>query len=188
MDLSCGTGNYALTLAQRGLGVVGVDLSEPMLRLALEKAGRAGVELALVRADGSALPFRMGAFDLVTAILGLEFIQDPGKTVEEVSRVLKPGARLVVAILNRTGLWTVWRRLKRLFVRSAWRHATFLSPRDLARLLDERGFRELRWREAVHFLPIFRGHWVRYLARWERAGSRRMPGRATFVAVAARRV
>lgn len=188
LDLSCGTGNYALTLAQRGLGVVGVDLSEPMLRLAQEKAGRAGVELALVQADAKALPFRPRTFDLVTVILGLEFIRDPGRTLEEVRRILKPGARLVVAILNRSAPWTLWRRLKRLFVRSAWRHAMFLSPRDLARLLDEQGFRKLRWREAAHFPPIFGGRWVRYLAWWETSGSRWMPGRATFLALAARRV
>src|SRR3989344_5691712 len=58
LDLSCGTGNYALALAQRGFRVVGVDVSEPMLRVARAKARRGGIALALVRADGGALPFR----------------------------------------------------------------------------------------------------------------------------------
>ena len=187
LDLSCGTGNYALALAQRGFRVVGVDVSEPMLRVARAKARRGGIALALVRADGGALPFRAGAFDLVAVILGLEFAADPGRALEEVRRILKPGAPLVVAILNRTGLWTLWRRLKRHFVRSVWRHAAFLGLGDLRRLLEERGFRDLRWRGAVHFLPVSRRRGVRYLRGWETAGARWTPGLATFLAVTGRR-
>jgi ubiquinone/menaquinone biosynthesis C-methylase UbiE len=188
LDLSCGTANYALALAQRGLRVVGVDPSEPMLRLGRAKARQAGVEVAFVRADGAALPFRTGTFDLVTDILGLEFMADPGKTLEEVHRVLKPGAVLAVAILNRTGLWTLWRRLKRVFGRSVWREATFLSVGELRRLMDRQGFRQLRWRGSVHFLPVLRGRAVRYLERWEAMAARWMPDRATFVVITGQRV
>lgn len=187
LDLSCGTGHYALELAQRGLRVVGVDLSEPMLRVARAKAMRAGIGLSLVRADGSGLPFRAGAFDLVTIILGLEFLQDPTKTLEETHRVLKPGASLVVAILNRAGLWTLWRRLKRLFLPSIWRRATFLSFDALRGLLEARGFRDLRWRGAVRFLPLFRSRWIRYLERWEALRAEARPAGATFLVVRGRR-
>jgi ubiquinone/menaquinone biosynthesis C-methylase UbiE len=184
LDLSCGTGNYALPLVRRGLRVVGIDISEPMLRLARGRAVREGIKLSLVRADGSALPFRASTFDLVSVILGLEFAGDPGKTLEEVHRILKPRASLVVAILNRTGLWTLWRRLKRRFVRSVWDGATFLSPGELRRLLEEHGFQQLRWRSAVHFLPLLRLAGIRGLERWEVWGARRTPGGATFVVVA----
>src|SRR3989304_5810556 len=149
LDLSCGTGNYALALAQRGLRVVGADLSEPMLRLAQAKARQAGVGIAFVQADGSTLPFRPGTFDLVTVILGLEFAAEPVKTLEEIRRILKPGATLVVAILNRSGLWTLWRRFKRLFVPSVWRHGRFLGPQELRGHVETHGFRQRRWRGAV---------------------------------------
>lgn len=187
LDLSCGTGNYALALTKRGFKVVGVDVSEPMLRAARAKARSAGAALALVRADGGALPFRAGAFDLVTVILGLEFAADPGRTVEEARRALKPGSRLVVAILNRTSLWTLWRRLKRRFIRSVWWHAAFLGLDELRPLLEERGFGDIRWRGAVHFLPISRRHGVGYLRCWETAGARWTPGLATFLVVTGRR-
>ena len=186
LDLSCGTGNYTLDLARRDMRGVGVDLSEPMLRLAQAKARRAGVRLALVSADAGALPFRANTFDLVTFVLGLEFA-DPRRSLEEVHRVLKPGAQTLVAILNRTGLWTFWRRLKRFFVPSIWRHAAFLSRKELKGLLEARGFRALGWRGAVYFLPLFQTRGMRYLERWERWGGRWMPGRATFVAMAGRR-
>lgn len=187
LDVSCGTGNYALTLAQQGFRVVGLDRSEPMLRTAQAKARRAGVAIPLVRADGSALPLRASTFDVVTVILGLEFTADAGQTLEEVRRILKPGARLVVAILNRAALWTLWRRLKRWLVRSLWRDATFFTAEDLRGLLEARGFADLRWRGAVHFLPLCRTRGVAWLARWETLAARWAPGRATFLAVAARR-
>ena len=91
---------YRLELARRGLRVAGVDLSEPMLRIARARAARMGVGVHLVRADGSALPFRDGAFDLVTLILGLEFAADPGRTLEETRRILRPGGRAVQFPIN----------------------------------------------------------------------------------------
>jgi len=91
LDLSCGTGRYALALARRGLRVVGVDISEPMLLVARAKAREAGCDLRLARADACALPFRAGAVELVTIILGLEFAGDPPAVLDECHRVLAPG-------------------------------------------------------------------------------------------------
>lgn len=186
LDLSCGTGRYALALARRGLKVVGVDVSERMLRAARATARAAGCELRLVRADARALPFRAGSLDLVTIILGLEFVGEPGGVLRECRRVLMPGGRLVVAILARAGLWTRWRRLKRLVVPSVWRHAAFLRPAELGALLEVSGFTEPRWRGAVHFVPLSRRR-VGWLERWEAVAARWMPGWATFVVGAARR-
>lgn len=125
LDISCGTGSYALALGRRGLRVMGVDVSEPMLCVAQTKAKAVQVRLALVCAEADVLPFRAGIFDLVTVILGLEFMADPGNTLEEARRLLKPNGSLVVAVLNRTGLWTLWRRLKRLFFETVWRLPRF---------------------------------------------------------------
>src|SRR3972149_1675288 len=94
-------------------GGVGVDISATMLGIARGKACDAGLALALIRADACALPFRAGAVELVTIILGLEFVGEPRRVLEGGHRVLVPGGSLVIAILNRAGLWTVWRRLKR---------------------------------------------------------------------------
>ena len=165
VDLSCGTGRYTLALAERGVRVVGVDLSAPMLARA--RAERSGLAVGLVRADAGALPFRAGAFDLATMILGLEFVAEPGRPLQEAHRVLRPGGRLVVAILDRSGFWTLWRRLKRRFVPSIWRGARFL---------------------AVHFLPLLARGRAGWLEQWEAIGARWMPAWAAFVAVAARRV
>jgi ubiquinone/menaquinone biosynthesis C-methylase UbiE len=187
LDLACGTGRYAIEHARRGLRSVGVDRSAPMLRVARARAGQAGVSPAFVCADGAALPFREGAFDLVTLILGLEFVPDPAAVLGEVRRVLRPGGQLVLAILNRRGAWTLWRRLKRHLVRSVWRRAAFLEPEEVERLLERCGFSGPRWRQAVYFVPLFGRRVARVMEWWERAAPRWTRGRATFMAVAARR-
>ena len=187
LDLSCGTGNYTVALARRGFRVVGIDVSEPMLRVARAKGAQASLDIALVQADVHALPFRAGAFDLATLILGLEFTAEPGRALGEVRRVLKPGGDLVVAILNRRGLWTLWRRIKREVVPSIWRSATFLRSDELRRLLREHRFEDRQWRRAVHFLPLFARNRTGWLVWWEAIGARWMPACATFVAAAARR-
>ena len=187
LDLSCGTGNYALALAERGFRVVGVDVSAPMLRVARAQSAQAKLDIRWLQADANALPFRPGAFDLATVILGLEFVAEPGRVLQEAHRVLKPGGRLVAAILNRSGLWTRWRRLKRRFAPSIWRGARFLGADELDDLLRARGFAAQGWRRAVHFLPLFARDRVGWLEWWETIGARWMPASATFVAVAARR-
>ena len=187
LDLSCGTGNYALVLAELGLRVVGVDVSAPMLSAARAKSAQAKLDIRWVRADASALPFRSGVFDLATMILGLEFVAEPGCALQEAHRVLKSGGHLVTAILDRSGLWTLWRRLKRRLVPSIWREARFLDADELGHLLRARGFAAQRWRRAVHFLPLLARERACWLERWEAIGARWMPGWAAFVAVAARR-
>jgi len=188
LDLSCGTGNYALALAGRGFRVVGLDTSESMLRVAQSKAARLGLKVSLVRADAGALPFRPAAFSVVTLILGLEFMAEPGGALLEAHRVLRPGGRLVVAILNRTAPWTLWRRVKRLSVPSVWRGATFLSPSELRDLLASLGFADPRWRRAVHFLPLGSRGRVGWVERWDEIGARWMPATAAFIAVSVLRV
>ena len=188
LDLSCGTGNYALALAERGFRVVGVDVSAPMLRVARAKSAQAKLDIRWLQADASALPFRPGVFDLATVILGLEFVAAPGRALQEAHRVLKPGGRLVAAILNRSGLWTRWRRLKRRFAPSIWRGARFLGADELDDLLRARGFAAQGWRRAVHFLPLLARGRPGWLERWEAIGARWMPAWAAFVAVTARRL
>lgn len=51
LDLGCGAGEFAVYLAREGYEVTGVDLHEPPLRMARERADRAGVDLMLVQAD-----------------------------------------------------------------------------------------------------------------------------------------
>jgi SAM-dependent methyltransferase len=89
VDIGCGTGSYAAALAELGWTVTGVDVSEDMLRRALEK----GVET--VRADAAALPFEDASFDAAVSIFTHTDVDDFSAVVGEVARVLRPGAPFV---------------------------------------------------------------------------------------------
>ncbi len=95
LDVATGTGDFALllrTLPQAG--VVGIDLSEEMLRRARRKVP----EARFVRAVAEALPFEDASFDLVTVGFGARNFQDLEKGLSEIRRVLKP--RGVAAFLE----------------------------------------------------------------------------------------
>lgn len=98
LDVATGTGDLALALkrARPDARVVGADFAAPMLELAGRKAAARGVELELVQADGTALPFEAGSFDAVTIAYGLRNFADPDAGLREFRRVLKPAGRLVV--------------------------------------------------------------------------------------------
>jgi demethylmenaquinone methyltransferase/2-methoxy-6-polyprenyl-1,4-benzoquinol methylase len=100
LDVCCGTGDFALELSKRvtpGGHVVGCDFSEPMLDLAREKAaGRAVEGVRFEWADALQLPYDAGRFDAVTVGFGVRNFADRERGLRELSRVLRPGGRLVI--------------------------------------------------------------------------------------------
>lgn len=184
LDASCGTGNYALALARRGAQVTAVDASAPMLTLVQMKARQQGVPLSLVRASLERLPFRSGSFELVTCVLGLEFVADPTKAVAELARIQPPSGQLVVGALGRFSLWALGRRFKALLRPSLWRHAHFFSRRELAGLLVGAEYRALTEEQAIFFPSVSSTALLTVLRRFEGVGHRWLPGMAAFLAVA----
>jgi len=182
LDLSCGTGNYALDLAERGWQVIGIDLDPTMLRAARRKAAAHDASVSFTAGDAGALPLRDRSVRLVALILGLEFVADPAGALREVRRVLRPdGGIAVVALLAPSGAWNVWRRVKRLFVGSIWRHARFRSEATIRVVAQAVGLRITGRRAAVHYVAA--PGVVRWLPAWERAAARWLPALASFVAL-----
>lgn len=105
LDLGCGTGDLAITIAKSAKNVVqvtGLDFSSPMLDIAREKAVAAGVgdRINLVHADAGNMPFPDGYLDRV----GISFAfrnmtyKNPlrDRYLGEVVRVLKPGGKFII--------------------------------------------------------------------------------------------
>jgi ubiquinone/menaquinone biosynthesis C-methylase UbiE len=98
LDVGCGPGNFTRTFASEvgdGL-VVGLDASRTMLARAAQETDAHNV--AYVRGDASALPFRDASFDAVCCFAALYLIEQPMRAVSEIVRVLAPGGR--VALLS----------------------------------------------------------------------------------------
>jgi ubiquinone/menaquinone biosynthesis C-methylase UbiE len=101
LDLASGTGEPAITLAER-VGesgrVTAVDQSAELLEIADSRAEKKDLRNFITRqADAHSLPFDDGSFDLATCRFGVMFFADAQAALAELRRVLKPGARACFA-------------------------------------------------------------------------------------------
>jgi demethylmenaquinone methyltransferase / 2-methoxy-6-polyprenyl-1,4-benzoquinol methylase len=156
LDVAAGTAGISLQLARRlGARVVGVDLTEQMLRQGasnVEAAG-AGDRVALVNGRAEQLPFPDASFDALTFSYLLRYVSDPQATLSELARVVRPGGTIASLefLLPPSRFWRFW-----------WRAYT-LTLLPLGGLLT--GGRE--WYEVGRFLgPSISRHYRRYPVSW----------------------
>ena len=165
LDVATGTAGVALVLADRtDAQVVGVDLTEEMLRIGqqrVEARGR-GRRIALALARGEQLPFADGTFDALTFTYLLRYVADPSATIAELARVVRPGGTLASLEFGVP---------PRLLWRAAWRlHTRVVLPIG--------GFLGggMAWARVGFFLgPSIEQHYrtypvERHVAMWEAAG------------------
>lgn len=99
LDVACGTGDLSLTLFENtGARVVGTDFCRPMLEIA---AGKTSDRIPLIEGDALDLPFRDGAFEVVTIAFGLRNLASVEGGLAELRRVLKPGGWVAVLEFSR---------------------------------------------------------------------------------------
>ena len=102
LDVACGPGNFSRDFARAagdGL-VVGIDASASMLDVAVRDTAAGNV--AYIRGDACALPFRDGSFDAICCFAALYLIEEPMLALAEIVRVLAPGGRVaLLASCNR---------------------------------------------------------------------------------------
>src|SRR5690606_29412511 len=98
LDAGCGGGGMPLSLAEHADVVVGID--------PIDRFGQAGVvlgrergltNLLFAQADGMALPFAEGSFDLVLSHAVIEHVPDASRYLRECRRVLAPGGRMYLS-------------------------------------------------------------------------------------------
>jgi SAM-dependent methyltransferase len=106
VDLGCGTGRLLLPFARRGYRVLGVDLSEEMLRVAAAKARAEGVAVNLLRAnlvdltglEGGSFAYAACLFSTLGMVAGAE---QRRRVVGHAYRLLRPGGKFVLYVHNR---------------------------------------------------------------------------------------
>jgi demethylmenaquinone methyltransferase / 2-methoxy-6-polyprenyl-1,4-benzoquinol methylase len=165
LDVCCGTGDLSLEL-RRQIGpdgrVVGCDFSEPMLELARRKSGDEKLPVEFGWADALELPYGDGSFDAVTIGFGARNLADLDRGIAEMTRVLRPGGRLVILEISRphrqplAGFYSFWfDRLVPVLGNlagdpEAYSYLpdsvrTFPEPEALAAKLDVADLTEIRW-------------------------------------------
>ena len=103
LDIGCGTGQLAARIktAYPGTHVVGCDFSAGMLR----RAGARGGGAQWVRGDAGRLPFADAVFDAVVSTEAFHWFPDQDAALAECGRVLVPGGRLLLALVNTPASW-----------------------------------------------------------------------------------
>lgn len=91
LEVGCGIGIDATSLAERGFRVTGVDLTQSALNTAVPKGCENGGFVRYCMADGEALPFSSGSFDYVYSFGVLHHTPYMRPAIDEILRVLRPG-------------------------------------------------------------------------------------------------
>lgn len=107
LEVGVGTGRIALPLAERGVDMVGADLSMPMLRQLVSKAGGA-LPFPLVQADATALPFADDAFGGALVVHVLHLVAAWRAMLGELVRVVRPGGVILVDMGAGRGARSQW--------------------------------------------------------------------------------
>ncbi len=113
LDVCCGTGDVTFALARAGANATGFDFSEPMLAVARRRAAALRSPLRALRfeqGDALQLPFADASFEVVTISYGLRNLADFDRGLRELTRVLRPGGRLLVLDFGKPDL-AAWRWL-----------------------------------------------------------------------------
>ncbi len=174
LDVACGPAGVTLQLAERtGARVVGVDLTLDMLRQGRRNVAARGradrVQLVAGRAEQT--PFADGTFDALTFTYLLRYVDDPQWTLDELARVVRPGAAVASLefLVPKSRFWRFW----------WWGYTRLLLP--IGGLVT--GGRA--WFDVGRFLgPNISAHYRRYPVEWTEAAWRR----AGFVDVGVRRM
>jgi ubiquinone/menaquinone biosynthesis C-methylase UbiE len=157
MDAGCGPGYLTIRIAREfsGLKVIGIDVSPEALVLATKHAGRSGAggSPRFLQADVNCLPLEDNSLDFIVSTLSLHHWPEPGLSLAEMYRVLKPRGQLLIFDLRRDMPWLMFGiiRLGQRYVApppirrtnggvgSVW---SSLTPREMDSLLASSPFRE----------------------------------------------
>ena len=115
LDLCCGTGDISFALARNGAETTGLDFSPQMLEVAESRRPKANrksqiANLKFFQGDALQLPFPENSFDIVTVGYGLRNLTSWERGLDEMSRVARPGARLIVLDFGKPAN-ALWRAL-----------------------------------------------------------------------------
>ena len=114
LDIGCGTGRHSIELAKRGYAVVGIDLSESLLKRAKEKASEQKLQIVFQKHDARNLPF-LHEFNLIIMICEgafplMETDEMNFQVLRNAANALLPKGKLILTTLN--GLFPLFHSVK----------------------------------------------------------------------------
>lgn len=145
VDVGCGGGILAESMARKGASVTGIDLSEKALKVADLHSLESGVQVRYELIAAEELAAREPArFDIVTCMEMLEHVPDPAAIVAACAQLVKPGGRVFFSTINRNPksyLHAVIgaEYILRLLPKGTHDYAKFITPAELAQFARRAG-------------------------------------------------
>ena len=182
LDVGCGGGILAESMARRADHVTGIDLAARPLgvaRLHALESGVVNLDYREVATEALAVE-SPAAFDVVTCMEMLEHVPDPSSVVRACSTLVKPGGWVFFSTLNRNPKAFLFaivgaEYVLRLLPRGTHEYAKFIKPSELARWTREAGL-ELQGTRGMAYNPLTKRYWlsddtsVNYLVACRKAG------------------
>ena len=168
LDIGCGVGDFLCQVKKQNWEVVGIEPSDDAKNIAESRLGFRPLS------PSESISLQSGSFDVITLWHVLEHVDDLKFQTSEISRLLKPGGRLIIALPNYQSFdcqyfkekWAAW---------DVPRHLNHFSPDTLRRMMVSVGFapidtKKLVWdayyisflseRYRQKSLPLLRGAWI----------------------------
>ena len=161
VDVGCGGGILAESMATRGARVTGIDLADKPLRVAELHGLESGVNVSYERIAAEAMAQRCpGQFDVVTCMEMLEHVPDPASTVRACAAMARPGGWIFMSTINRNPKAFVFaivgaEYLLNLLPKGTHEYEKFLRPAELASYARQAGL-ELVDMTGLTYNPITR--------------------------------
>jgi 2-polyprenyl-6-hydroxyphenyl methylase/3-demethylubiquinone-9 3-methyltransferase len=165
VDIGCGGGILAESMAKAGAEVVGLDMASASLEIAKLHGLESGinVDYHCVTAESFA-DSHAGEFDVVTCMEMLEHVPDPASIVRACAKLVKPGGHVFFSTLNRNvksylmGIVGAEYLLK-LVPKGTHDHSRFIKPSELMQMTDDAGLLP-RDMTGLHMDPVSQGFYL----------------------------
>jgi len=162
LEVCCGSAMMTEKFARAGGAVTGIDFSPGAIGRARERARRYGFAARFIVADAEHLPFADRSFDMVAVYDGLHHLAHPDHAIREMARVARD--RVLVLDPARAALTrlAVWLGIA-VDIEDAGNEVKRLVAREVAAILREEGYRDVRWRRTLLYYPHRPSGWFRRL-------------------------
>lgn len=142
LEVGVGTGRFASQLGVQ----LGVEPASAMAEIARNR----GIEVVNSTADS--LPFQDNRFDFVLFIVTICFVPDPVQAVKEIKRVLKPGGKIIIGIIDKDSfLGKIYEEKKK--ENKFYKHVRFFSYREIEALLKQHNYSNIQACQTIFHHP-----------------------------------
>ncbi|MEH0665953.1 bifunctional 2-polyprenyl-6-hydroxyphenol methylase/3-demethylubiquinol 3-O-methyltransferase UbiG [Vibrio scophthalmi] len=159
LDVGCGGGILAESMAKEGAEVTGLDMGKEPLEVARLHALETGTQLTYIQSTiEDHAQTHAQSYDVVTCMEMLEHVPDPLSVVQSCARLVKPGGHVFFSTLNRnikSYLFAIVgaEKLLKIVPEGTHEHEKFIRPSELIKMIDQTDLTELGI-TGLHYNPL----------------------------------